>query len=205
MNIWIGLHWECLQGLLLDGTYTAGTVKLFDYWRVDMDSGLDFEILKEPKFWQYHNTANAWMHSSEGNVAVPVHNASNSFHSLDSPHSLDPATNVGNSVSDSLRASRRLTQTQCRARTIQHKRTSIEASQQQLLLAKQIQQLAAKGEQCYLALVFPHHMQKSSINQQQGMTQRVEREMMKAMGPIRKPPPLEETCRKYYLSVPHSV
>ena len=46
VNIWIGLHWECLQGLLLDGTYTAGTVKLFDYRHVEMDSGLDFEILK---------------------------------------------------------------------------------------------------------------------------------------------------------------
>ena len=29
VNIWTRLQWECLQGLLLDGTYTAGTVKLF--------------------------------------------------------------------------------------------------------------------------------------------------------------------------------
>ena len=37
------------------------------------------------------------------------------------------------------------------------------------------------------------------------MTQRVKREIMKPTGPIRKPPPLEETRKKHYLEVPHLV
>ena len=91
----------------MDEVHSVGTVKIFDYGCVETGSGLDFEILKQPKFWRYNNTANAWAHSSKGDANERVHTAKFS-HSLDSSHSLGPATNAGNSISNSLRASERI-------------------------------------------------------------------------------------------------
>ena len=51
MNIWTGTCWERLQGILMDEVHAVGTVKVFDYGSVEIDPGLDFEILKQPKFW----------------------------------------------------------------------------------------------------------------------------------------------------------
>ena len=39
----------------------------------------------------------------------------------------------------------------------------------------------------------------------QGMTQRVKRAVMKETGPIRKPPPIEETRHKFCLEVPVTI
>ena len=152
INIWTGMCWERLQGRILDEVHAVGTVKVFDYRCVEIDPGLDFEILKQPKFWQYTDTANAWTHSSEGDANARVH-MENFSHSS---HSLDPAQQAGNSVSNSLRAPERIIQTQRQARTVQRKITSREAGQRQIISAKQMQRLAAKGEHCYLALIFPH-------------------------------------------------
>ena len=98
----------------MDEVHVVGTVKIFDYGHVENVSRLDFEILRQPKFWQYHDTANVWMHSSEGDANVRVHTEKFS-HSLDSSHSLDPTTQVGNSVSHSLRAAERNTQIEWQA------------------------------------------------------------------------------------------
>ena len=72
-----------------------------------------------------------------------------------------------------------------------------------------MQRLAARGEQCYLAMIFPQQKQRPPTNRRQtehqGMTQRVKRALMKETGPIRKPPPIEETRRKLCLEVPQGI
>ena len=79
VNIWTGLQWECLQGLLLDRQHTVGTIKLFDYSATATDSDFDFTILNQPQFWMYNSTANAWSHSSGGDASVSVHDDSTHF------------------------------------------------------------------------------------------------------------------------------
>ena len=100
MHVWTGFQWEKLQGTILSGEHAVGTVKLFSYMEHAADQDVDFEILKQPRFWQYTPTENAWTHSSEGDTTVPTYTwndvASNSF---------DLATNAGNVVSNSLHSS----------------------------------------------------------------------------------------------------
>ena len=143
------------------------------------DQDVDFEILKQPRFWQYTPTENAWTHSSEGDATVPTPTQNDA-----ASNSLDPATNAGNVVSNSFNSSNSSSSlratgqysTQIRrvAHTVQRKITSKEAGQRQLLSAKQMQRLAVKGERCYLAMVFAQQKQKNTTNPiqmgHQGMT-----------------------------------
>ena len=120
------------------------------YTETAADQEIDFEILKQPQFWAYSASANAWTHSSDGEL----HTQNSLQNSLDHQGNDSDNTNYLNS-SHSSRATQRIVQRQRRARTIQCKVKSQMAAQRQLLSAKQMNKVAAKAEMCYLAMIFP--------------------------------------------------
>ena len=82
----------------------------------------------------------------------------------------------------------------------QKKRSSKEASQRQLVTAKQMTRYMQKNEPVYLALIRPTPVQRS-----QGLKQKIKRDQMKQSGPVRKAPPVAETRKKTCSAVPSNV
>ena len=83
---------------------------------------------------------------------------------------------------------------------VQKKRSSKEASQRQLVTAKQMTKYMQKNEPVYLALIRPNPVQRS-----RGMTQKIKRDQMKQSGPVRKAPPVAETRKKICSDAPSNV
>ena len=96
VNIWTGSQWEQLCSRLLGEEHQIGTVKIFTYMESVADHSMDFTILRQPKFWTYAASANAWTHSSEGDATIPVSTTNEASH-----NPLDPAPNAGNIDSNS--------------------------------------------------------------------------------------------------------
>ena len=81
------------SGLMLSGEQHIGTIKVFEYMETAADQEIDFEILKQPKFWAYSASANAWPHSSDGEV----HTQNSLTNSLDYQSNDNDSTNSLNS------------------------------------------------------------------------------------------------------------
>ena len=73
-------------------------------------------------------------------------------------------------------------------------------SQYQLISSKTLQKCLRREEPVFLAFVRPTNPQK-----EQGMTQRVKREQMKAKGAVRKTPPVAETRKKICSEAPKAI
>ena len=83
---------------------------------------------------------------------------------------------------------------------VQKKRSSKEASQRQLLTAKQMTKYIKRNEPVYLALIRPNPVQRS-----QGMTQKIKWDQMKQSGLVQKAPPVVETRKKICSVAPSNV
>ena len=77
------------------------------------------------------------------------------------------------------------------AEGVQKKKGSKEASQRQLLTAKQMTKCIKINEPVYLTLIRPNPVQRA-----QGMTQKIKREQIKQSGPVRKAAPVAETRKR---------
>ena len=144
MNIWIGRQCNQIQGLLLHSGYNIGTVKSFVYCGAEEKTGTipDLIRMKEPVFLEYNiGSKNKWKRTREMKSQSCI---------ISKTSRLEEKSKSKNTVD-----------------IVQ--RTKI-ASQQQIILVKQVWKELRRGNVVYLALVLPKAVQP------QGMTQQRKRE-----------------------------
>ena len=143
MNIWTGREWNQIQGLLLHSNYNTGTVKDFVYCGAEKTDPIpDFIKMKEPAFWEYDTGKKIeWKRTGERkDQDYIVPKKASQTKESKSKNTVDIV-----------------------------QRTKI-ASQQQIILVKQVWKELRRGNVVYLALVLPKAVQP------QGMTQQRKRE-----------------------------
>ena len=190
VNIWTGYEWDQISGTWLQSVHNIGSVKDFVHYSMSEDEEKipDFTVVKVPQFWEYTGNQNEWKRIEQVNT---VQNCSIEHESKDAE-----ALNTG----EAAEASKATVKDTKVAGRVQKKSKSKEASQRQLLTAKQMTKCIKKNEPVYLAFIRPKPVQRS-----QGMTQKTKREQMKQSGPVRKAPPVAETKKKICSAAPSTV
>ena len=73
----------------------------------------------------------------------------------------------------------------------------MESRQRQFMMAKQMIKVLKRNEPVYLALIPP-----KAIQNERGVTQKIQREQMKQIGPVHKAPPVTKTKKKISSTAP---
>ena len=170
VSIWTGYEWTQVNGLLLQSVHNIGTVKEFVYYGMS-DGETNVPDFTVVKVPQF------WEYTGNKNEWRRV----------------EQRNTVQNcSIEQEMKTAG--------ADVVQKQRSSKEASQRQLVTAKQMAKYMQKNEPVYLALIRPNPVQRS-----QGMTQKIKRDQMKQSGPVRKAPPVAETRKKICSDAPSNV
>ena len=75
MYSYVNRQWDQVNGILLDGTQSVGTVKIFEAYRASDEKEVpDCTIVQRPKLWHQRKTTN--------NVASTNEDNGNSFNSI---------------------------------------------------------------------------------------------------------------------------
>ena len=68
MYLYVNRQWDQVNGVLLDGTQSAGTVKIFEVYRVSDEKKVpDWTIVQRPKLWHQRKAANNVVSMNEDN------------------------------------------------------------------------------------------------------------------------------------------
>ena len=158
------LEWDHITGKLLNSMHNIGSVKEFVYYGMSDEAKktADFTVVKVPQFCEYTGSTNEWKRIEQRNT-IQICSIEHGSRNVRASNSLD-----------SVHATKKNVQDVKVAGVVQEKRSSTEASQRQLLTAKQMTKYIKRNEPVYLAFIRPNPVQRS-----QGMTQKTKRDQMK--------------------------
>ena len=73
MYLYVNRQWDQVNGVLLDGTQSAGTVKIFETYRTSEEKEVpDWTIVQRPKLWHQRKAANNVVSMNEDNEILSV-------------------------------------------------------------------------------------------------------------------------------------
>ena len=138
MYLYVNRQWDQVNGVLLDGTQSASTVKIFEAYRASDEKEVpDWTIVQRPKLWHQRQAANNVVSMNEDNE--------NSFSSISA------STHQG--------------QEKGIADTVSVKKKNEQSGQRQIVSSKQMAKYMKHWENVFLAMIHPSARHHKGITQ----------------------------------------